>query len=107
VGKIAPAYVVVDVNKETFLETIEKRAPGAVAFQQDHAIVWWNRVGTYDAIGKRKVLIDAGHAVVHYDLGVFSHDAQNLATGQGRADRVSIGPGVRGHDQAVTRANCL
>jgi len=41
VGKIAPAYVVVDVNKETFIETIEKRAPGAVAFQQDHAIVWW------------------------------------------------------------------
>jgi hypothetical protein len=42
---------------------------------------------------------------VYDDFGVFAHHAQDLATGQGRADAVSVGPDVRGHYEAATRAN--
>jgi hypothetical protein len=42
---------------------------------------------------------------VHDNFGLFAHHAQNLATGKGRADAVSIGPRVRGHDEAATRPN--
>src|ERR1700730_640897 len=39
VREIAPACVMVDVDEKTFFETIEKRAPDAVAFEQDDSAV--------------------------------------------------------------------
>ena len=59
------------------------------------------------AIGERKVLINPRDAIVHDDLRILAHDAQNLSTGKRRADAVSVGPRVRGHDETATRPNFL
>jgi hypothetical protein len=59
------------------------------------------------SIGEGKVLVDTRDAVVHDDFGVFAHHAQDLATGEGGADAVPVGPGVRGHYEAAPRANFL
>ena len=107
VGKIAAACVMVNVDKETFFQTFEKRAPDAVAFEHDDGIVPGDVIDLDDAIGEGKVLIDARHAIVHDDFGIFSHDAQDLAAGEGRADAVSVGTGVRSHHEAATRPNFL
>jgi hypothetical protein len=105
VGEIAPAGVMVNVDEEAFFKTPEQRAPDAVAFEQDNGIVPGDNIGLNDAMGEGKVLVDAGDAIVHNDLGVLSHDAQDLATGEGGADGVSVGPGVRSHHDAATRPN--
>src|SRR5207302_6795949 len=101
----------VNVDEKTFFETIEKRAPDAVAFEQDDGAVpgevCGDRVGLNDAIGERKVLIDTRNAVVHDDFGVLAHHAQDLAAGQGRAYAVPIGPSVRGHHKTAACANFL
>jgi len=107
VGKIAAAGVMVNVDEETFFQTFEKRAPDAVALQQDDSIVRGDGIGPNDVIGKGKVLVDSRNAIVHDDFGILPHDAQDLATGEGRADAVSIRPRVRGHDEAATRPNFL
>ncbi len=97
----------VNIDEETFFEPLEKRAPGAVAFEQDDGIVGRNGIGLNHAVGERKILVDTRDAIVHDNFGIFAHDAQNLATGKGRADAVSIGPGVRGDDEPATRPNFL
>jgi hypothetical protein len=97
--------MMVNTDEETLFQTFEKRAPDAVAFQQDDGIVPGDNIGLNDAMGEGKVLIDARDAIVHNDFGVLSHDAQDLATGKGRADGVSVGTGVRSHHQAATRPN--
>ena len=107
VGKIAAAGMMVNVDEEAFFQSLEQRAPGAVAFEQDDGIVRGDGIGLNDAIGEGKVLVNARDAVVHDDFGVLAHDAQNLATGKGRANAVSVGPGVRGHHEAATRPNFL
>jgi hypothetical protein len=61
----------------------------------------------HGAIGEGKALVDTRHAIVHDDFGVFAHDPQNLSASQGRADAVSVGPGVRGHYEAASCANFL
>ncbi len=97
----------VNVDEETVFEALEQRAPDAVAFEQDDRIVRGNNLGLNDAVREGKVLVDTGNAVVRDDFGVFPHDAQDLATGKGGANAVSVGPGVRGHDKAATRPNFL
>jgi len=99
----------VNVDEEAFLETLEQRALDAVAFEQnDGAVpreVRGDSIGMNDAIGEGKALVDTRDAIVHDDFGIFAHDAQNLAAGEGRADAVSVGPGMRGHNEAAARPN--
>ena len=95
----------VNIDEETFVEPFEQRAPRAVALQQNDGIVRRNGIGLNHAVGERKILVDTRDAIVHDNFGILAHHAQNLATGKGRADAVSIGPRVRGHDEAATRPN--
>src|SRR5258708_17599163 len=97
----------VDVDKESFFQTLEQRPTHAVALEQDDSIVRRNGFGLNHAIGEGKVLINTRDAIVHDDFGVFAHDAQNLAAGKGRTDAVSIGSGVRGYNEAATHPNFL
>jgi hypothetical protein len=97
----------VNIDEEALFKTLEQRAADAVAFEQDNSIVRGDGIGLNDTIGKGKVLINARDAIMHDDVGIFAHDAQDLATGKGRADAVAVGPGVRGHDKPATRPNFL
>jgi hypothetical protein len=44
---------------------------------------------------------------MHDHVGHFAHDAQDLGAGKGRADAVSVGPGVRSNDEPLPRPNFL
>jgi hypothetical protein len=44
---------------------------------------------------------------MQHNLGLFAHNPQNLATGQGRPDAISIGPGMRSDHETMSRPNFL
>src|ERR1700722_16225277 len=107
VSKITPCGVVIDINEKTSFQAFETSAPYAVTLQHDDGIIRRHRVSMNRAVRKRKVLVNARNAVVHHDIGLFTHDPQNLTESQSRADSIPVGPGVRGHDEALTGPNFL
>src|ERR1700676_2535228 len=70
-GEISTAHMVVDIDEKTFVEPFEERAPGAVAFQKYDGIVRRHVISFNNMIGEREILIDARHAIMHYDVRVF------------------------------------
>jgi hypothetical protein len=58
VGEIAAAGVMVDVDEEAVFQTLEQRAPDAVAFQQYNGVVRGDDIGLNGAIGEGKILVN-------------------------------------------------
>ena len=83
VRKIPAADMMVNVDQETLFEALEKRAPHAVAFEQDDSVVRRYGIRPNGAIGKRQVLVNTRNAVVHDDFCILAHGAQNLTAGKG------------------------
>src|ERR1700721_1864111 len=89
-SEIASTGVMIDIDEKAIFKTIQRGAPYAVAFQQDNRIVSGHGIRLNDPTRKRRVLINAGHSIMHDDLRVFAHDAQNLAAGESRSDAISV-----------------
>ncbi len=107
VGEVAAGGVMIDVDEEAIFETLKQGALNAIAFQQYDGIVYGDGIGVNDAIGKGKGVVDTRDAIVHDDLGLFAHEAKDLAEGECGADAVSVGAGVRGHHEPASRSNLL
>ena len=107
-GERAAALVVIDVDQELVLQSLQAGALDAVTLQNDGSLVVavdGLRLDNFAGVGQR--LVNAGHAIAQNDVGFFAHRPQDLAAGQRRTDGVAIRPCVRGQHEPIALLDVL
>src|SRR5581483_11219139 len=94
--------VMIDTDQELLVQPIQACALNTVTFQNDCRFkTTIHPIRMHNPVGKRQGPVNAGNGIMHDHFGFLAETAQNLSTGKSRADRIAVGTGVRGQDEAL------